>query len=51
MAGVQTCALPISKLPASTEHYVTEELELLELLVGKALSALAEDLLRKAGIL
>jgi len=38
-------------LPASTEHYVTEDLEVLEVLASKKLSPLAERLLRKAGIL
>jgi hypothetical protein len=40
-----------ASLPTSTEHYVTEDLEVLGLLAGKALSPMAEDLLRKAAIL
>jgi hypothetical protein len=36
-------------MPA-TEHYATEDLELVGLLAGKALSPLAVDLLHQAGI-
>jgi hypothetical protein len=37
-------------MPASTLRYATEELESQELLVGGALSPLAQDLLGMAGI-
>jgi hypothetical protein len=42
--------LAVVQLPGSTLHYIAEELRALELVAGKGLSVLAEDLLQKAGI-
>lgn len=40
-----------AQLPSSTEHYATEDLAVLGLLDGKALSQLAVDHLQKAGLM
>ena len=43
--------ISLAQLPPSTLHYVTEELQSLGLLCNNALSTLAQDLLRTAGII
>jgi len=40
-----------ARLPLTTLYYVTQELEVLGLMESNALSSLAEDLLRKAGVM